>query len=264
VMSDIEEIAQVADRHGVLTCADNTVASSALSKPLTHGADIVVHSTSKYSSGQGTALGGILVEREGLEDKIKNNPRYTHFNKPDNSYHGLVYTDTGLPPFTLRVRLALLRDFGAAPSPYNSWLIIQGLETLPIRMPVHSHNALRVAEYLEHHPKVTKVNYPGLASSPDHELAQKYLRDGMASGLLSFEVKGRTEAQRIADNVQLFSIVTNIGDSKSIITHPASTTHQQLSPDELAAAGVPEGLIRLSIGLEDPEDLIADLAQAME
>ncbi len=263
VMGDIEAIAAIADRHGVLLCADNTVASAALAKPLLHGADIVVHSTSKYTGGQGAALGGILVEREGLEEKIAGNPRYAHFNEPDASYHGLIYSQTGLPPFTLRARLALLRDFGAAPSPHNSWLLIQGLETLPVRMAAHSNNALAVAEYLEKHPKVQRVNYPGLPSSPDHALAQKYLKDGMASGLMSFEVATREEAQRIADRVELFSIVTNIGDSKSIITHPASTTHQQLGPDELAAAGVPEGLIRLSIGLEDPEDLINDLAQAL-
>jgi O-acetylhomoserine (thiol)-lyase len=264
VMGDIAAIAQVADRHGVLLCADNTVASVALSKPLLHGADLVVHSTSKYTGGQGTALGGILVEREGLTDKIADNPRYAHFNTPDASYHGLIYTQTGLPPFTLRARLSLLRDFGATPSPHNSWLLIQGLETLSARMPVHSRNALAVAEYLEKHPKVLRVNYPGLPSSHDHALAQKYLLDGQASGLMSFEVATRTEAQRIADGVELFSIVTNIGDSKSIITHPASTTHQQLTPEELTDAGVPEGLIRLSIGLEDPEDLIADLERALE
>jgi O-acetylhomoserine (thiol)-lyase len=263
VMGDIEALAVIADRHGVLLCADNTVASAALSKPLTHGADIVVHSTSKYTSGQGTALGGILVERVGLVEKIRGNPRYTHFNEPDSSYHGLIYTETDMPPFCLRTRLALLRDFGATPSPHNSWLMIQGLETLPIRMLAHSRNGLAVAEYLEKHPGVLRVNYPGLPSNPDYYLAKKYLKDGMASGLMSFEVETREEAQRIADGVRLFSIVTNIGDSKSIITHPASTTHQQLSPEELAAAGVPEGLIRLSIGLEDVEDLIADLKQAL-
>jgi O-acetylhomoserine (thiol)-lyase len=263
VMGDIAAIAAVANRHDVLLCADNTVASAALSKPLLHGADIVVHSTSKYTTGQGTALGGMLVERENLVEKIKDNPRYAHFNEPDASYHGLVYTDLPLPPFCLRARLSLLRDFGATPSPYNSWLLIQGLETLPLRMPVHSRNALAIAEFLEKHPKVLRVNYPGLPSSPDYALTQKYFKDGMASGLMSFEVTTKEEAQRIADSVELFSIVVNIGDSKSIITHPASTTHQQLSPTELKEAGVPEGLIRLSIGLEDPEDLIADLERAL-
>jgi len=263
VLSDIDAIVSIADRHGVMTCADNTVSTTILCKPIAHGVDITVHSTSKYTTGQGTALGGMLVEREGLARKIRGNARYAHFNEPDASYHGLVYTDVPLPPFSLRARLALLRDFGATPSPHNSWLLIQGLETLPHRMPVHSANALAVATFLEEHPKVLRVNYPGLPSSPDHALAQKYFKDGMASGLMSFEVATREEAQRIADTVELFSIVVNIGDSKSIITHPASTTHQQLSPQELVDAGVPEGLIRLSIGLEDPEDLIADLAQAL-
>ncbi len=264
VMADIAELSRIARRHGVMLCADNTVATPALCRPLEHGADIVVHSTSKYTTGQGLALGGILVEREGLADLIKGNDRYAHFNEPDESYHGLVYTDLPLPPFTLRTRLALLRDLGGTPSPFNSWLHIQGLETLPIRMEQHSRSALAVAEFLAEHPRVRKVNYPGLPSDPSYPLAQKYLKNGMASGLLSFELSSKEEAQRVADSTKIFQIVVNIGDSKSIITHPASTTHQQLSPEELEAAGVPEGLIRLSIGLEDPEDLIEDLRQALE
>ncbi|WP_292655288.1 O-acetylhomoserine aminocarboxypropyltransferase/cysteine synthase family protein [Nitratifractor sp.] len=264
VMADIAELSRIARRHGVMLCADNTVATAALCHPLEHGADIVVHSTSKYTTGQGLALGGIIVEREGLAELIKGNDRYAHFNEPDESYHGLVYTDLPLPPFTLRTRLALLRDLGGTPSPFNSWLHIQGLETLPIRMEQHSRSALAVAEFLAEHPKVRKVNYPGLPSDPSYPLAQKYLKNGLASGLLSFELSSKEEAQRVADSTEIFQIVVNIGDSKSIITHPASTTHQQLSPEELEAAGVPEGLIRLSIGLEDPEDLIEDLRQALE
>ena len=264
VMADIAALSQIARRHGVMLCADNTVATAALCRPLEHGADIVVHSTSKYTTGQGLALGGIIVEREGLAELIKGNDRYAHFNEPDESYHGLVYTDLPLPPFTLRTRLALLRDLGGTPSPFNSWLHIQGLETLPIRMEQHSRSALAVAEFLAEHPRVRKVNYPGLPSDPSYPLARKYLKNGMASGLLSFELSGKEEAQRVADSTKIFQIVVNIGDSKSIITHPASTTHQQLSPEELEAAGVPEGLIRLSIGLEDPEDLIEDLRQALE
>ena len=264
VMADIAALSQIARRHGVMLCADNTVATAALCHPLEHGADIVVHSTSKYTTGQGLALGGIIVEREGLGELIKGNDRYAHFNEPDESYHGLVYTDLPLPPFTLRTRLALLRDLGGTPSPFNSWLHIQGLETLPIRMEQHSRSALAVAEFLAEHPRVRKVNYPGLPSDPSYPMARKYLKNGMASGLLSFELSGKEEAQRVADSTKIFQIVVNIGDSKSIITHPASTTHQQLSPEELEAAGVPEGLIRLSIGLEDPEDLIEDLRQALE
>ena len=264
VMADIARLSEIARAHGVMLCADNTVASAALCHPLKHGADIVVHSTSKYTTGQGLALGGMIVEREGLADLIRGNDRYAHFNEPDPSYHGLVYTELPLPPFTLRTRLALLRDLGGTPSPFNSWLHIQGLETLPIRMEQHSRGALAVAEFLASHPKVRRVNYPGLPSDPSYPLAQKYLKDGMASGLLSFEVGSREEAQRIADSTKIFKLVVNIGDSKSIITHPASTTHQQLSAEELEAAGVPEGLIRLSVGLEDPEDLIEDLRQALQ
>ncbi|ADV45697.1 O-acetylhomoserine aminocarboxypropyltransferase/cysteine synthase family protein [Nitratifractor salsuginis] len=263
-VADIAEIVRIADRHGVLTCTDNTVATPVICKPIEHGVDVVVHSASKYTTGQGLAIGGIVVEREGLVEKLKGNQRYYHFNEPDPSYHGLVYTDLPLPPFTLRTRLALLRDLGAAPSPFNSWLYIQGLETLPLRMRQHSDSALAIAEFLEAHPKVKKVNYPGLKSDPNYPLVQKYFKKGMASGLLSFEVESREEAQRIADSTKLFKLVVNIGDSKSLITHPASTTHQQLSKEELEAAGVPEGLIRLSVGLEDTEDLIEDLRQALQ
>jgi O-acetylhomoserine (thiol)-lyase len=208
------------------------------------------------------AIGGIIVERENLVEKIKDNPRYSHFNEPDESYHGLVYSDLPLPLFTLRVRLALLRDLGATPSPFNSWLYIQGLETLPLRMKQHSSSALAIAKFLEAHPKVKKVNYPGLESSSSYALAQKYFPKGQ-SGLLSFEVDTLDMAKKIADSTKIFKVVVNIGDSKSIITHPASTTHQQLSAQELIDAGIPAGLIRLSVGLEDSEDLIEDLAQAL-
>jgi O-acetylhomoserine (thiol)-lyase len=227
------------------------------------GADIVVHSTSKYINGQGTAIGGAIIEAKSAIKKIKNNPRYSHFNEPDLSYHGLIYSSLNKPIFTLRARLALLRDFGGAPSPFNSWLNIQGLETLPLRVIQHSNSALEIAKFLEAHPKVLRVNYPGLKSNKSYKFAQKYLKDGLSSGLLSFEVESKEYAQKIAESTKIFSLVVNIGDSKSIITHPASTTHQQLSKDELIAAGVPEGLIRLSVGLEDAQDLIKDLEQAL-
>jgi len=258
-MADIDKIVEIANKHNILLCADNTVATPILCKPLTLGADIVVHSTSKYCNGQGTAIGGIIVESISATKKIKENPRYSHFNEPDPTYHGLIYTSLDMPIFTLRARLALLRDFGGAPSPFNSWLNVQGLETLPLRMIQHSNSALKIAKYLEQHPKVLKVNYPSLKSSKSYEYAKKYLKDGMASGLLSFEVASKEQAQKIAESTKLFSLVVNIGDSKSIITHPASTTHQQLSKEELKSAGVPAGLIRLSIGLEDVDDLIEDL-----
>jgi len=233
-----------------------------LCKPLDHGCDLTVHSASKYTTGQGLAIGGIIVERKNLIEKVKGNPRYYHFNEPDESYHGLIYSNLELPIFTLRVRLALLRDLGAAPSPFNSWLYIQGLETLPLRMKQHSTSALAIAQFLEKHPKVKKVNYPGLQSDPNYVVGRKYLKGGH-SGLLSFEVEDLKSAKRVADSTEIFSLVVNIGDSKSIITHPASTTHQQLSKQELMDAGVPEGLIRLSIGLEDTQDLINDLAKAL-
>jgi len=262
-MADIEAIVEIAKKYNILLCADNTVATPILCKPLSLGADIVVHSTSKYCNGQGSAIGGIIVESKSATTKIKDNKRYSHFNEPDLSYHGLVYTSLDMPIFTLRARLALLRDFGGAPSPFNSWLNIQGLETLPLRMVQHSNSALKIAKFLEAHPKVLRVNYPGLESSKSYKYAKKYLKDGMASGLLSFEVESKEFAQKIAESTKIFSLVVNIGDSKSIITHPASTTHQQLSKEELKAAGVPEGLIRLSVGLEDADDLIDDLKEAI-
>jgi len=261
-VADFEAIVAIAEKHNIITCVDNTVATPIYCKPLTLGCDVVVHSASKYTTGQGLAIGGIVIERENLVDKIKDNPRYAHFNEPDESYHGLIYSDLPLPLFTLRIRLALLRDLGATPSPFNSWLYIQGLETLPLRMRQHSSSALAVAKYLEAHPKVNKVNYPGLESNANYALAQKYFSKGQ-SGLLSFEVNTKEEAQAIADATDIFKVVVNIGDSKSIITHPASTTHQQLSETELIDAGIPAGLIRLSVGLEDTDDLIADLGKAL-
>ena len=263
-VADIDAIVAIADEYGIVSVTDNTVATPILCQPLQRGVDVSVHSASKYTTGQGLAIGGIMVERKGLNDKLKNNPRYAHFNEPDESYHGLVYTQVGLPAFTLRARLSLLRDLGAAPSPFNSWLFIQGMETLPLRMQKHSQNALAVAEFLEKHPKVKKVNYPGLPSNTNYTMAQKYFKNGMASGLLSFELTSFEEAKKVVDSVKIFSLVVNIGDSKSIITHPASTTHQQLSDEELKACGVPSGLIRLSCGLESADDLINDLKQALE
>ena len=261
-VADFDAIVDIANRHNILTCVDNTVATPILCKPFEYGVDIIVHSTSKYTTGQGLALGGILLERHDLVEKIKGNARYSHFNEPDASYHGLVYSDLPLPLFTLRVRLALMRDLGATPAPFNSWLNIQGLETLPLRMKQHSTSAMTIAEFLEAHPKVSKVNYPGLASDVNHKNAQKYLKGGY-SGLLSFEVADKETAQKIADSTEIFAVVVNIGDSKSIITHPASTTHQQLSAQELIEAGVPGGLVRLSVGLEDTQDLIDDLTKAL-
>ncbi|QFR43023.1 O-acetylhomoserine aminocarboxypropyltransferase/cysteine synthase family protein [Sulfurimonas xiamenensis] len=263
-VADIEVITKIANKHGILSVVDNTVATPVLCRPFEHGADIIVHSASKYTTGQGLAIGGILVERKNLIEKLKANPRYEQFNKPDASYHGLIYVDTNLPPYTLRARLSLLRDLGAVSSPFNSWLFIQGMETLSLRMREHSKNALELAHFLESHPKVKKVNYPGLQSNSNYKNAQKYFDNGACSGLLSFEVETFEEAAKIVNATKLYSLVVNIGDSKSIITHPASTTHQQLSKDELNACGVPAGLIRISCGLESIMDLIADMKQALE
>ncbi|WP_372999373.1 O-acetylhomoserine aminocarboxypropyltransferase/cysteine synthase family protein [Sulfurimonas sp.] len=263
-VADISAITAIANKHGILSVVDNTVATPVLCRPFEFGADISVHSASKYTTGQGLAIGGIMVERNGLVDKLKGNDRYAHFNEPDASYHGLVYTDIPLPPYSLRARLSLLRDLGAVSSPFNSWLFIQGMEHLSLRMREHSKNALALAEFLESHPKVKKVNYPGLKSNSNYEMAQKYFEDGQCSGLLSFEVDSFEVATKIVDATELYSLVVNIGDSKSIITHPASTTHQQLTPDELIACGVPSGLIRISCGLESIKDLIADIEQALE
>ncbi|MDP2893986.1 MAG: O-acetylhomoserine aminocarboxypropyltransferase/cysteine synthase [Sulfurimonas sp.] len=263
-VADIEAISAIADKYGILSVVDNTVATPVICRPFEHGADITVHSASKYTTGQGLAIGGILVERKGLVEKLRANPRYEHFNKSDASYHGLVYVDTNLPPYTLRARLSLARDLGAVLSPFNSWLFIQGMETLSLRMREHSKNALALAEFLESHPKVKKVNYPGLKSNSNYKNAQKYFEGGACSGLLSFEVGSLAEATKIVNATKLYSLVVNIGDSKSIITHPASTTHQQLTEKELIACGVPSGLIRISCGLESASDLIADMKQALE
>lgn len=261
-ITDVEKVVEIAQKHGVITVCDNTVATASLFNPIKWGVDIVVHSTSKYTNGQGTAIGGIVVERDGLNDFFKDSKRYYHFNTPDESYHGLVYTDLPLPCFCLRIRLALLRDIGAAQSPFNSWLLLQGLETLALRMEKVSDNTLVIAKYLEAHPKVKSVNYPGLTNSSEYAKAQKYFKDGKASGLVSFEAQSYEAAKSIIDSVKLFSVVVNIGDSKSLITHPASTTHSQIPQEELSKAGINPATVRLSIGLEDTQDLIADLEQA--
>jgi O-acetylhomoserine (thiol)-lyase len=262
---NFEAIIAIADKHNIITIVDNTVATPILCQPLLLGIDVVVHSASKYTTGQGLAIGGIIVERENLVEKIKGNNRYSHFNEPEISYHGLVFSDSVVSGvlFTFRTRMILLRDTGAVISPFNSWLFIQGIETLSLRMREHSSNAMKVSEFLQSHPKVKKVNYPLLSTDKSYENAKKYLTKG-ASGLVSFEVEDFTIAKSILDNVKIFSIVANIGDSKSIINHSASTTHQQLSKDELKKAGVSEGLIRLSVGLESADDLIADLKAALE
>ncbi len=261
-VAQFDEIVKIANEYNIITIVDNTVATPMLCNPIKLGVDIVVHSTSKYTTGQGLALGGIIVEGQSCSEKISGNNRYNHFNEPDESYHGLIYAELPYPPFVMRILLCILRDLGATPSPFNSWLMIQGLETLSLRMKQHSVSALKIAQFLESHPKVKKVNYPGLESDSNHQRGLKYLTNGY-SGLLSFEVESLESAKNIVDSIELFSIVVNIGDSKSIITHPASTTHQQLNKQELIESSIGEGLIRLSIGLEDTDDLIAELTKAL-
>lgn len=262
-VADIEAISTIAQKYGIISICDNTVATPYLVNPIQYGTDVVVHSCSKYISGQGLSLGGVVIDREGLSDFIKSNPRYKHFNEPDESYHGLVYTELPFPLFNLRIRLALLRDIGATPSPFNSWSLIQSLETLSLRIEKHSNNALKVAKFLASHPKVFNLNYPGLEESKYNELAKKYFKGGLCSGLISFEVEDKQTAWQVLDETKLFQIVVNIGDSKSIITHPSSTTHQQIPLEEQKKIGIREGLIRLSIGLEDSDDLIEDLRVAL-
>lgn len=264
-VADFDEIIKISNKYNLLTIVDNTVATPMLLQPLLLGADVVVHSASKYTTGQGTAIGGLIVERKNLSQKIKGNSRYPYFNEPDPSYKGLVFADSVVSEilFTFRARMVLLRDTGAVISPFNAWLLIQGLETLSLRMREHSKNALEIAQWLQTQSVVVKVNYPLLEGNKNYKNASKYLTKG-ASGIFSFEVKSFEMAKSILDKVNLFSIVANIGDSKSIITHPASTTHQQLNDEELKACGVPSGLIRISCGLESVADLIADMKQALE
>jgi len=264
---DFQVIADIAHAAGVPLVVDNTTAVG-LVRPIEHGADIVVHSATKFIGGHGTSIGGSIVDSGKF---AWNNGKFPELTEPDPSYHGLKYWDTfsdfpglGNVAFIFKVRLQLLRDTGAAISPFNSFLLIQGLETLHLRIPRHSENASRVAEYLSVHPKVSWVNYPGLPNHPSHELASRYLKGGYGA-LMGFGVKGGAEAgKRFIDQLKLFSHLANIGDSKSLVIHPATTTHQQLTPEEQMATGVTPDYIRLSIGIEDIADIIADLEQALE
>ncbi|EGU0688161.1 aminotransferase class I/II-fold pyridoxal phosphate-dependent enzyme [Campylobacter jejuni] len=263
-IADIEKITQIAKKHKIATICDNTVATPFLLQPFKHGVDIIVHSLSKYVSGQGSALGGALIERKDLNDLLKNNDRYKTFNTPDPSYHGLNLNTLDLPIFSIRIIITWLRDLGASLAPQNAWLLLQGLETLAVRIEKHSQNAEKVANFLNSHPDIKGVNYPTLASNAYHNLFKKYFDKNFASGLLSFEARDYEHARRICDKTQLFLLAANLGDSKSLIIHPASTTHSQLSEEELQKAGIKKATIRLSIGLENSDDLIADLKQAIE
>lgn len=259
---DIETYADLAHRHGLPLIVDNTLATPYLLRPIDFGADIVVHSATKFIGGHGTAIGGVIVDG-GTFDWAASG-RFPEFTEPDPSYHGLQYWQAfGNIAYILKARVQLLRDIGAAISPFNAWLLLQGLETLGIRIERHSRNALAVAEFLAAHPRVESVSYPGLKSDPAYERAQQYLPKG-ASAILTIRVKGdATDAKRVIDKLKLFSLLANVGDAKSLVIHPASTTHQQLSPSEQRASGVEESTIRLSVGIEDSRDIIADLEQAL-
>jgi O-acetylhomoserine (thiol)-lyase len=259
---DISAVAHIAHEHGVPLMVDNTLPTPYLIQPLKHGADIVVHSATKFIGGHGTAIGGVIVD-SGKFDWT--NGRFPSFVEPDPSYHGLRYVEAlGPLAYIIKARVQLMRDIGASTTPFNSWLFLQGLETLPVRMERHSENALRVAEFLEGHPAVDWVSYPGLKSHPQYELAAKYHTHGYGA-ILGFGIKGGLEAgKQLIRHVELFSHLANVGDAKSLIIHPASTTHSQLTPEEQYEAGVTPDFVRLSVGLETLDDLIDDLDQALK
>ncbi len=262
-IADVEAMAEIAHRHGVPVVVDNTVATPCLWRPFENGADIVVHSLTKYIGGHGTSIGGAIVDSGKFE--WKDNRRFPQFNEPDPSYHGVVYVEAlGPAAFIGRARVVPLRNTGGALSPFNAFLVMQGLETLALRMERHVDNAMAVARYLEEHDGVTWVRYAGLPSSPYHALAQKYT-GGRPSAILSFGIKGGAEAgAKFIDALAMIKRLVNIGDAKSLACHPATTTHRQLAAEELASAGVSEDMVRLSIGIEHVDDIIADIEQALK
>jgi O-acetylhomoserine (thiol)-lyase len=266
---DIEAVADVAHAAGVPLILDNTMPTPFLVRPLDHGADIVIHSATKFIGGHGTAIGGVLVD--GGKFDWGASGRFPDFTTPDPSYHGLVYNDVFSPAnfganiaFIIKTRTHLLRDTGAALSPFNAWIFLQGLETLPLRMERHSQNAMAVARFLTEHPKVSWVNYPGFPSHPAYKTASKYHRQGLFGAIIGFGVRGGSDAgKKLIENVNIFSHLANIGDAKSLIIHPATTTHSQLTEEEQATTGVTPDYVRLSVGLETVADLIGDLDQAL-
>ncbi|MEF3306065.1 homocysteine synthase [Paenibacillus sp. GYB003] len=259
---DIEAVAKVAHDNGIPLIVDNTFPSPYLLRPIEHGADIVVHSATKFIGGHGTSIGGVIVD--GGKFDWKASGKFPGLTEPDPSYHGVVYADAVGPiAYIIKARVQLARDIGATISPFNSFLLLQGLETLHLRMERHSSNALAVAKFLESHPGVEWVSYTGLESHPSYKLAQKYLPKGQGA-ILTFGIKGGVEAgQKVINSVKLFSHLANVGDSKSLIIHPASTTHSQLEGEELLSTGVTPGMIRLSVGTEGIDDILHDLDQAI-
>lgn len=260
---DISAVASIAHENGIPLIVDNTFATPFLCRPLDHGADIVLHSATKFIGGHGTSIGGIVVD--GGKFDWKSSGKFAGLTEPDPSYHGVVYTDAVGPiAYIIKMRVQLLRDMGAALAPFNSFMFLQGLETLHLRMERHSSNALAVAKFLEKHPAVDWVSYAGLESHPSYDKAQKYLPNGQGA-IMTFGIKGGVEAgKKVINAVKLFSHLANVGDSKSLIIHPASTTHQQLSEADQVAAGVQPGMIRLSVGTEGIKDILGDLDQALQ
>lgn len=259
---DFEKVAEIAHQHGIVLVVDNTFGTPYLIRPLEHGADIVVHSATKFIGGHGTTMGGVIVE--GGKFDWRQSGRYPDFTTPNEAYDGLVYADLGDQAFTAKVRTGVLRDLGATISPFNSFLLLQGLETLSLRVERHVENTKKITEYLENHPKVAWVNYPSLKNNPYHDLALKYFPKGTGS-IFTLGLKGGEAAgKKLIDNLELFSLLANVADAKSLIIHPASTTHAQLSPEQLKEAGVTPDLIRISVGIENVDDLIADLDQALQ
>ncbi len=262
-VTNLDAIAEVAHRHNVLFIVDNTFAPI-LIRPIEHGADVVVHSATKFIGGHGSSLGGVIVDA-GRFDFKAHADKFPTLAKPDPSYHGAVFADVaGAAAFVTRIRAVILRDTGATISPFNAWILLQGVESLPLRIERHTENARKVVEYLSHHPKVQSVSHPLLESHPSHELYQKYFPNGGGS-IFTFEIKGsQEEAWRFIDSLQLFSLLANVADVKSLVIHPYTTTHSQCSPEELAAQHITPSTVRLSIGVEHIEDIIDDLEQAFE
>jgi O-acetylhomoserine (thiol)-lyase len=261
---NLEYVAAVAHKHGIPFIVDNTFGTPYLIRPLEHGADIVVHSATKFLGGHGSSLGGVIVDG-GKFDWKANPDKFPSLAKPDPSYHGIVFADVvGAAAYVTRIRAVILRDTGATLSPFNAFILLQGVETLSLRVERHVENALKVVDFLSKHPKVAKVNHPSLESHPDHQLYKKYFPNGGAS-IFTFEIKGgQEEAWKFIDNLQIFSLLANVADVKSLVIHPYTTTHSQLSPEELAEQHITPSTVRLSVGTEHIDDIINDLSQALD
>ena len=263
-VTDIDRIAEIAHRHDTILIVDNTFGTPFLIRPIEHGADVVVHSATKFIGGHGSSLGGVIVDA-GKFDYKAHADKYPSLAQPDPSYHGAIFADVaGAAAFVTRIRAVILRDTGAAISPFNAWILLQGLETLSLRVERHVYNTLKVVEFLSNHPKVARVNHPSLPSHPDHALYEKLFPNGGGS-IFTFEVKGgEREAWQVIDHLQIFSLLANVADVKSLVIHPATTTHSQLSPEELEEQHIYPSTIRLSIGTEHIEDIIDDLREALD